>query len=392
MISAPLAAHLTESLRSVEPVLREHSAAAEQNRRLAEPAVEAMRKAGFYHMWRPRALGGMELDPVSACRVVEELSRIDSSAGWNVQISNAVELFGPWLPDAGAKEIYDSPETLLAGGLNPPYAAVPVEGGYRITGRAPFHSGADHAKWFFGVSIVMDGEQPRIGPNGQPVVLLHACPAKEAKIVDTWHTLGMRGTGSQDVEAKDVFIAARWTAPLAPLEKPGSAYEGPLYRLSIWPLVAALAVPSLGITRAAIDSLLDLATKKTPAYTSKTLRDRSVVQAQVAEAEALLGASRAYLYQAVGAAWETAVGGSRLSIQDKMQIQLAATHAVRACARAVDLVHAAAGATAFRDERFHRHFRDAHTVTQHAFTSAQRYESVGQLLFGLDSDWQFFAF
>jgi alkylation response protein AidB-like acyl-CoA dehydrogenase len=223
-------------------------------------------------------------------------------------------------------------------------------------------------------------------------VLIHACPATSAKLVDTWHTLGMRGTGSQDAEATDAFIDARWTAPLAPLEKAGSAYQGPLYRLTIWPLVAALAAPSLGIARAAIDALIDLATKKTPAYTQKTLRDRSVVQAQVAEAEALLGASRADLHQAVGDAWQTAVGGSRPSLQQKMQIQLASTHAVLQCARAVDLVHAAAGATAFRDEAFHRHFRDAHTVTQHAFTSAQRYESTGLLAFGLDSDWPFFAF
>jgi alkylation response protein AidB-like acyl-CoA dehydrogenase len=391
-MSTEHATSLLDSVRKLEPLLREHSAAAEQNRRLSDPVVDALRQEGFFRMWRPKAFGGLELDPVSACRVVEELSRIDSAAGWNVQISNAVELFGPSFPDEGAREIYGEPDTILSGGLNPPYSAVPVEGGYRITGRAPFLSGAHFARWFFGLSVVMDGEQPRMGPNGMPLVLIHACPAKDASIVDTWHTMGMRGTGSHDAEAKDVFLRAQWTTPLAPLGRPGSAYQGPLYQLTIWPLVAALAAPAIGIARAAVDNLIELATKKTPAYTGKTLRDRSVVQLQVAQAEALIGASRAYLHETLREGWESAVAGERLSLQQKIRIQLATSHAVIACAQAVDLVHAAAGATGFRDERFHRHFRDAHVITQHAFIHASRYESVGQLLFGLDSDWPFFAF
>ncbi len=391
-MSTQSAAQILESVRKVEPLLREHAAEAEQRRRLSDPVVSALKQEGLYRMWRPRALGGMELDPMTACHAVEELSYIDSAAGWNVQISNAVELFGPMFPDDGARDIYGDPDGIVAGGLNPPYNAVPAPGGYRLTGRAPFLSGADHAKWFFGLSVVIEGGAPRMGPNGAPVVLIHACPASEAKIIDTWHTMGMRGTGSQDAEATDVFVPERWTTPLAPLGKPGSAYEGALYRLTIWPLVAALAAPPIGVARAAVDALIELASKKTPAYTGKTLRDRAVAQAQAAQAKALVGAARAYLNDALRDAWETALAGERPGKEQKIAIQLASTHAVLASAQAVDLVHAAAGATGFRDERFHRHFRDAHVMTQHAFVNASRYESVGQLLFGLDSDWPFFAF
>lgn len=391
-VSSNEGARLLDSVHKLEPLMREHAAATEQQRRLAEPVVNALRSEGFFRMWRPRALGGLELDPISACRVLEALARVESAAAWNVQISNAVDLFGPMFSDEGAKEIYGDPDTILAGGLNPPYTAVPVEGGYRVTGRAPWLSGSHSAKWFFGLSLVMDGAAPRMGPNGAPVVLLHACPAKEAKIIDTWHTMGMRGTGTNDAELDNAFIRSQWTTPLAPLDKPGSAYQGPLHQLTIWPLVAALAVPALGVARAAIDNLIDLATKKTPAYTGKTLRDRAVVQAQVAQAEGLLGASRAYLHESLRDAWESAQSGHRISLKQKIAIQLASTHAVTACAQAVDLVHAAAGANGFRDERFHRHFRDIHVITQHAFTGTIRHESVGQLLLGLDSDWPFFAF
>jgi len=238
----------------------------------------------------------------------------------------------------------------------------------------------------------MDHGQPRVGELGEPIQIVVAYPAKEADILDTWHTVGMRGTGSHDVVAKDVFIPERRTALLAPLTRPGQAFQGPLYRLTIWPSIATLAPPALGMARAAIDALLDLAKTKTPNYTRTSLRERPTVQAQVARAEALLGAGRAYLHESLREGWETAVQGQMLSLEQKMKIQLATTYAIRAAADAVDLVHEAAGTTAIRNEhRFQQHFRDVHVITQHAFASTSRYESVGKLLFGLETDWTFFA-
>ncbi len=384
---------LLESVRALAPILAEHSAEAEANRRLSKRVVDAMRSADLYRLWKPRAFGGLEADPMTGCKVVTELARTDSAAAWNVQLSNAVELFGPWFSNEGAKDIFGDPNSILAGALNPPRMAVPIDGGFKLTGQTPFCSGVHDAQWVLGLSLILEGSGPRMGPSGQPDVLLTFTPIKDVEIVDTWHTLGMRGTGSHDAKMTDAFVAGRWTAPLAPLEKPGSAYQGALYRMTIWPLVASLAATSLGVALAAIDGLVELANGKTPAYTQRTLRDRDVAQLRVAKAAAIVGSAESYLHQSLAEGWADALAGKMLSLQQKTKIQLATSHAVEASAEAVDLVYSVAGSSSFHQgHRFERCFRDVHTLTQHAFSSAVRLESVGQLLLGLDSDWPFFGF
>ena len=261
-----------------------------------------------------------------------------------------------------------------------------------MTGRMPFVSGCHQCSWYMAPSFIMEGDSQQLGENGEPLQMLIFFSSVDVEIVDTWHTVGMRGTGSNDVIAKDIFVPEARTAMLAPLEKPGKAYEGSLYRMTIWPAVSALAPPALGIARAAIDELVDLAKKKTPFYTATALRERPVVQMQAGQAEALLGAGRAYLHEALREGWETAAQRQMLSLEQKMKILLATTFAIRASADAVDLVHTVAGSTAIRTEHlFQQHFRDVHTITQHAHSSTSRYQSVGNLMFGLEMDWPFLA-
>jgi alkylation response protein AidB-like acyl-CoA dehydrogenase len=383
---------LLDIVREIEPVIREHAPEAERERRLSDTVADAMRERGLYRMWRPRALGGLELNPMDAFRVLEELARIDSAAAWNLQMSCAWDTFGAWFPDDGAEEIFGYPDTTLAGAGFPPLHAVRVDGGYRVTGRQPFVSGAHHARWFMGLAHVFDGDTPRLWENGQPVTLVIAWPRKDGVIIDTWHTLGMRGTGSHDVAIRDVFVPDLHAPFLVPWEKPGRAYQGPLYNFTIWAAVVSISLIPLGIARAALDELLALASKKTPSYTTKALRDRPVVQSQLAQAEARLGAARAYVYQTFDQIWHEAVKGQKIDMRQKAYAQLAATHAILASAEVVDLVHAAAGTTGIRNEnQLQRHFRDVHTVTQHGFASASRYESAGQVLLGLPHDWPFFG-
>ena len=184
----------------------------------------------------------------------------------------------------------------------------------------------------------------------------------------------------------------RRTAILAPLDRPGSAYQGPLYKLTLWPVVSALSTVALGIARAAIDDLRAMAARKTPAYTMRSLRDRETVHAALGEAEATLGAGRAYVYEAMREAWDWASAGNRIDMPRKMKLQLAATHAATSAARVVDLVHAAVGASGIREEQqFQRYFRDAHTITQHGFISAGRYASAGQYYLDVPIEWPFYG-
>jgi indole-3-acetate monooxygenase len=218
-------------------------------------------------------------------------------------------------------------------------------------------------------------------------------PADQVTILDTWHTLGMRGTGSNDVVVTDRFVPERHTAVAAALQKPGKAYQGPLYRLTVWVPIALGAPPALGMARAALDDLLALAHAKTPSYTGTSLGQRHVVQRQVAEAEAILAAGRAYLYTTFQESWEAAQQGAEIPLAQKLHMQLATSHAVASAAKVVELVHAAAGTSSIRNEYpFQRYFRDVHTITQHAFVSASRYESVGAHMLGVPSDWDFLEF
>ncbi|MDV3242512.1 MAG: hypothetical protein LOY00_12200 [Methylocaldum sp.] len=354
--------------------------------------AKAMQEAGLYRLWRPKAFGGLEVEPISAFRVIEEVSRIDSAAGWNLQIAVAHDMFAPWFGDQAAQEIFGF-EAIPVGSFNPARKAVPVAGGYRISGRTTFVSGAHHATAFIGFAQIHDGDRLRVDANGVPEMRLIAVPASEAEIVDNWNTMGMRGSGSHDVEMRDVFIPEHWAAPWRPLEKPGSAYQGSLYRLTVWPAIAALVPPALGIARAAIDEAVELITRKTPAYGTKTLKNQAVVQSQLARAEAKLGAGRLYFYQAFEEAWKEAVAARSVTIELKAKMQLAMTHAVLESAAAVDLIHEIVGASGIREEyEFSKHFRDIHVITQHGFINAGKLEAVGQIMLGLEPEWPFFRF
>jgi alkylation response protein AidB-like acyl-CoA dehydrogenase len=392
LTAAASVSSLLDAVRQIEPVIRAHAIDAERERRLSDAVVNSIRAHGLNRMMRPRALGGLEVDPITVFQVIEEISRIDSAAGWNLQLTSAADAFGAWFPDEGAKEIFGQPDTTVAGAFFPPRRAVPVDGGYCVTGQTSFASGAHQARWFMGLAHIYDGETPRLTQDGTPVTLLTMCPADDAVILDTWRTLGMRGTGSHDVLMTDVFVPTHRAALLVPLEKPGCSFEGPLYKLTAWAAIAIIAPVTLGIARAAIDDLIELAGQKTPSYLAKPLRNRTTVQAVVGEAEATLGAGRAYLYEALREVWDKALQGYMIDMPGKMKLQLAATYAAAASAKAVDLVHAAAGTTAIRDEhRFQRHFRDVHTITQHAYTSASRYESGGQFFLGVPIEWPFYG-
>jgi indole-3-acetate monooxygenase len=383
---------LLEAVRQIEAIIRAHSTDAERDRRLSDPVADAMRDVGLYRMWRPKALGGLEVDPMSAFRVLEEVARIDSAAGWNLQLSTAVDALGAWFPDDGAAEVFGSPDARFAGGFFPFRRAVVVDGGYRISGQTPFASGAHQATWFDNLAHVYDGATQRLNEDGLPVTIIAMCPATDVSILDTWHTMGMRGTGSHDVVTTDVFVPERRTALLAPYDQPGNAYRGPLYKFTVWTAICAIATVPLGIARAALDELLELTSRKTPSYLTTPLRERITVHRMVGEADAMLGAARAYLYESLREVWVKALDGQLIDMPGKMKMQQAATYALAASANVVDLVQAVVGTTGMREEhQFQRHFRDVHTLMHHAYASASRYESAGQYLLGVPIEWPFYG-
>jgi alkylation response protein AidB-like acyl-CoA dehydrogenase len=217
-------------------------------------------------------------------------------------------------------------------------------------------------------------------------------PASEGRVLETWDPLGMRGTGSHDVVADGVFVPEHRSGVMRPVAEPPAPFDGPFFRFGVVTVALGNASVALGVARAAIDEAVELARSKVPAFQQARPVDRGVVHAHLARAEAGLGAARAYFFGAIAAAWETASEGRPLTTNERMHLQLAASHATEAAAAAVDHVHAAVGSSGVREDqyRFSRHLRDVHTITQHALCSATRFESMGQVMLGLETDWALF--
>ena len=149
----------------------------------------------------------MEADPVTAFQVFEELATIGSTVGWNLQLTAGIDLIMQWIPDTGMDEVFSTKEeVIVAGTWHPPGSAIPVDGGYKVTGQWAIATGCQYANWFFTNAAIMDGEEMRLHENGDPILIFLLVPSSEGTVVDTWNTMGMRGTGSHDIKLEDVFV------------------------------------------------------------------------------------------------------------------------------------------------------------------------------------------
>jgi indole-3-acetate monooxygenase len=375
-----------DAARTLFPRVRALSDAAERGRRLPPELVEAFARAGLFRLCVPRALGGAEADVVTLITAIEEIARADGSAGWCVMIGATTGLLGGYLPDAAAREVYGADADVVTGGvLAPRGRAVPVEGGYRATGRWQFASGCQHCAWLVGGCLVDGGGAPRRLPGGVPEPLTLMFRIADVEIIDTWTVSGLCGTGSHDMAVREAFVPAEraiWLVTERPRER------GPLYKFPLFGLLAvSIAGVALGIARTAIDELIELAGGKQPTGSQRRLAERGVVQAQVAQAEGMLRGGRAFLLDAVETAWDTAATRGELGVRDRALLRLAATHATTSAAQAVDLMYNAGGGTSiYATSRLQRCFRDVHAATQHIMVAPGTHEVVGRLLLGLETD------
>ena len=382
---------LIDAAREIAPIVQKHNQEAERERRLSRPVLNALRETGLLRMSTPRSLGGLETDPITRALVVEEISRHDSAAGWTLENPLDWAFFCARLPDEGAEEIYSrGADILIAAQFGRPLNATSTEGGYRISGRAPFVSNCYDADWISSTAVV-DLDQHS---EGAPETVMVYFPREQCEIIDTWDVMGMRGTGSNDISVTDVFVPKARTFPMVPEFEPGSHYRGPLYRL---PLVGAagtgIPTPMLGVARRAVDEVTELALTKTPVASSALLRERSSAQIQLGQAEAILRSGRLLLLDTVSEAWQRCVHDVTHSLKQRADLLLASTHAMSSAVRAVELCCSIAGTTAFRaTSPLERCFRDVQTMRHHVFTSEARYGTFGQVYLGVPPDFPVVAF
>jgi alkylation response protein AidB-like acyl-CoA dehydrogenase len=385
---------LIEAARRIAPVIREHNQKAEQERRLSPSVLAALHEAGLLRMCTPRSLGGLEVDPLTRALVIEEISGHDTAAGWTLANPLDWAYLCARLPDEGAEEIYGrGANVLIAAQFGRPMQAVSTQGGYRITGRAPFVSNCHDANWI-ATSAVISGDQTQSGDQGEPRLVMVYLPRESCQVIDTWHVMGMRGTGSNDVAVTDLFVPTARTFPIVPEFTPGSHYRGPLYRFSLIGIVASNLPPLLlAVARRAIDEVSALAQGKVPVARSTPLRERASAQAKLARAEAALRSGRVLLYDTLSEAWQATVAGEALSLRQKADVLLAMTHAVSNGVEAVELMYSVAGTSGiYTRSPLERYFRDVQVLRHHAFGAETRYETVGQVYLGLPPDFPLVVF
>ena len=375
--SALSGAFLIDRARELKPFVQGFADRAEAERTLPAEVVHALREAGLFRVAVAAEVGGAEATPREQILAIEAISEADGAAGWALMIG--VENLGfasAFLqPDVAEEVIAKHPEAIFCGALNPQGRANRVDGGVRVSGRWPFASGCLHADWFWGQCILEEGGKPR-------EMLEVLVPRSQFRVLDTWHVAGLRGSGSHDVEIEDVFVADRFTTRVGA----GRMHvRGPLFRL---PALSRLAYNKVGvatgIARAALDAFVELASQRVPRGMSAPLRERRFAQESVAEAETLLGSARAFVFETVEELWQETLAGRTPTLRQRALVQIACVKAVMASARAVEIVHAAAGTHANAlTSPLERRMRDVHVVGQHIVVSPALIEPASRVLLGL---------
>ena len=374
-----------EAARTLGPLIRSSAPETDALRELPRPLFEAMADAGLFQLAMPRALGCPELDLPTYIQVIEEIGKADASTGW---VTNQVAIFATYaarMPPAAARAIWlDTPRSVVA---NTPLAnaqAIVVPGGYRVTGRQGFSTGCRHASWLAAHATVSEEGRPRLD-EGQPELRYCFVPRAEAELLDTWQVRGMRGTGTHHFAVNDVFVPEERTVKsvTAPLVE-----TGPLYRIPRTLVFASGdAAVALGTARSCLATFMELATTKTPRAMEALLRDQVMVQSEVGQAEALLRSARAFLTDAVGQLWADLTVTGAITLDQRANLRLATTHAIRLAVQIVDKVYSMAGATAvYESNPIQRHFQDVHVMSQHLQARLAHYELVGRHWLGLKVD------
>jgi len=366
-----------DAARKLAPQIRSAADEIDAARELPRPLFEALADAGLFHLAVPRAIGGGEIDFPTYVEVIEEIGRADASTGWAVNQGAIFGTYAARMPRGIARAIWiDAPRSVVANTPAPTATAVVAPGGYRVSGRQGFSTGCRHASWVAAHAQVVE--------NGQSVARYFFVPVSEAELLDTWHVRGMRGTGTHHFAVSDVFVPAERTVLSATAKL---LEDGPLYKIPrTLAFASGDAAVALGMARSCLDVFIELAGAKTPRAMQGLLRDQSMTQVSVGQAEAALRTGRAFLMETVRDIWGEALAGA-VSLERRAVLRLATTHGIRLAAQVIDTVYSAAGATAaYEGNLIQRHFQDIHVITQHLQGRMAHYELVGRHWLGLPID------
>jgi len=376
---------------AVRPMVAAASNEIERDRRLPAALLDALHEAELFRLLLPRASNGIETDPVTFFHVIETIAEADASTAWCLSQAGGCAMSAAYLDPPVAHAIFgNDPRAVLAWGPGPKVKAVECEGGYKVRGVWAFASGGRHATWVGAHCPIFKSDgSPRLDDDGVQQERTMLVRSQDVAWTDIWNTVGLRGTASDQFALDDVFVRADHSVTR---EFDRECREsGPLYRMGSGTCYqVGFAGVACGIARGALDCFVDIARNKVPRGAKSPLRDNAVVQSGLAQAEVNLRAARGFVLQSMADVWKHLCAGSMITVEQRVTVRMAATHAIHKAREAVDFAYNAAGATAiFENHPLERRFRDIHTVTQQLQGQLRHFETVGAWMMGADADLTF---
>ncbi len=376
---------------AVQPLVAAASDEIERDRRLPAALLDTLHGAELFRLLLPRSSNGIETDPVTFFHVIETIARADASTAWCLSQAGGCAMSAAYLDLPVAHAIFgDDARAVLAWGPGPKVKAVECEGGYKVAGVWTFASGGRHATWLGAHCPIFktDGE-PRLDDDGVQQERTMLVRSEDVAWTDVWNTVGLRGTASDQFALNDAFVRADHSITRE-FDKE-CRESGPLYRMGSGTCYqVGFAGVACGIARGALDCFVDIARNKVPRGARSPLRDNAVVQSNLAQAEVNLRAARGFVLQSMADVWRHLCAGSMITVEQRITVRMAATHAIHKAREAVDFAYNAAGATAIFDTHpLERRFRDIHTVTQQLQGQLRHFETVGAWMMGAEADLTF---
>jgi 3-hydroxy-9,10-secoandrosta-1,3,5(10)-triene-9,17-dione monooxygenase len=374
-----------DAVRDVLPSLRDRAQETEDLRRIPDETIKGLQATGFFRLLQPARYDGIEASPVDFYRGVRLIASACGSTGW---VSSVLGVH-PWqlalYDDRAQEEVWgDDPATLISSSYAPMGRATKVDGGFTFTGRWSFSSGCDHAQWIFLGGLVM-------GDEGTPIDFrTFLLPRSDYEIVDVWDTIGLRGTGSNDIVVNDVFVPEYRTLSFMDTGScygPGQAVnEASIYQLPFASVFSnSISVPVLGMAQGAYEAYVHWTKERVRASTGGKAADDSFNQIRIAESAAQLDAAVMQIERNINEQLGHVERGEKVPMALRVRTRRDQVNATAAGIAAVDRLFESAGGRALRaGTPIQRFWRDAHAGRVHAINDPEKVRVMyGQFELGL---------
>ena len=379
---AALRAHLLAAIARIRPILEADAEANDAGATLAWSSVAALYREGLLSLKVPRALGGPEVDPLLYLELVDELSYINPSAGWCAFINaTSTAWLGAFLPDGGVARIFGNGRgggrmPIASGAVIPRGLGTPVPSGWRVSGRWPFASGSAHSSWLLaGFRILRDD-----APGPEHMVL--GMPAADARFLDNWQVMGLKGTGSRDFVLNDYFVPAEMAFDLLTTDPKRG---GPMFWLGRPGFVTSdHAGFALGVARRALDEIARQAGSYQRGYLASPIAQRGALQHDLGRCDQQLRAARALCREALAEAWAFCRRQERPDLEGQLRLRAACAYATDiGCQVATAAFRYGGGNAIYNDRILQRCLRDINAAAQHFMVNSSAYDNLGQFRLGM---------